>query len=98
MSYDPQNMVSRFLRLGRLNSPVNNTPSMIDPFGVYPPGFAPKNMGRLTPNKINKIQDLPINSSMGTELLDDLGSRQEEFLKRIRKHPAKPDDGKFTLQ
>jgi hypothetical protein len=24
---------------------------------------------------------------MGTELLDDLRIRQEEFLKRIRKHP-----------
>jgi hypothetical protein len=35
---------------------------------------------------LNKIPDLPI-TSMGTELLDDLRIRQEEFLKRIRKHP-----------
>jgi hypothetical protein len=34
----------------------------------------------------NKIPDLP-STSMGTELLDDLRIRQEEFLKRIRKHP-----------
>jgi hypothetical protein len=36
---------------------------------------------------INKIPDLPNTSAMGTELLNDLVTRQEEFLKRIRKHP-----------
>jgi len=38
---------------------------------------------------INKIPDVPKTSAMGTELLEDLRIRQEEFLKRIRKHPYK---------
>jgi len=43
------------------------------------------------------LQDLPNNSHMGTELLDDLRARQEAFLKKIRKHPDKlnNDDPSF---
>lgn len=55
---------------------------------MYPPSLMQKNRNRLASGGIiNKIQDLPSTSSMGTELLDDLRIRQEEFLKRIRKHP-----------
>jgi hypothetical protein len=55
---------------------------------MYPPSLMQKNRNRLTSGGIiNKIPDLPNTSSMGTELLDDLRIRQEEFLKRVRKHP-----------
>jgi hypothetical protein len=55
---------------------------------MYPPSLIQKNRNRLASGGIiNKIPDLPNTSSMGTELLDDLRIRQEEFLKRIRKHP-----------
>lgn len=55
---------------------------------MYPPSLMQKNRNRLASGGIiNKIPDLPGTSSMGTELLDDLRIRQEEFLKRIRKHP-----------
>ena len=50
-----------------------------------------------TKNTINRIQDSPDTSAMGTELLKDLVIRQEEFLKRIRKHPSNPDDANFTV-
>ncbi|HEY6950552.1 MAG TPA: hypothetical protein VI146_08065 [Nitrososphaeraceae archaeon] len=46
---------------------------------------------------INKIQDVPDTSAMGTELLKDLVIHQQEFLKRIRKHPSNPDDEKFMM-
>jgi len=46
---------------------------------------------------INKIQDSPDTSVMGTELLKDLLIRQEEFLKRIRKHPSNTDDANFMI-
>jgi hypothetical protein len=46
---------------------------------------------------INKIPDVPKTSAMGTELLEDLRIRQEEFLKRIRKHPSENDDPMFTV-
>jgi hypothetical protein len=36
---------------------------------------------------INKIPDLPNPTNIGTELLNDLITRQEEFLKRIREPP-----------
>ena len=55
---------------------------------MYPPSLIQKNRNRLASGSIvNKIPDLPSTSSMGTELLDDLRIRQEEFLKKIRKHP-----------
>jgi hypothetical protein len=55
---------------------------------MYPPSLIQKNRNTLASRGIvNKIPDLPGTSSMGTELLDDLRIRQEEFLKRIRKHP-----------
>ena len=93
MSYDPRNLLSRFLHLNRLNSSINYVPSIIDPFEIYPPSLYRRNRNRLTSGgMINKIPDGPNTSSMGTELLDDLRIRQEEFLKRIRKHPSKPDD------
>jgi hypothetical protein len=40
----------------------------------------------------DNLQDFPNTSHMGTELLDDLLARQEAFLKRIRKHPDKPNN------
>ena len=93
MSYDPRNVLSRFLHLNRLNSSINYVPSIIDPFEIYPPSLYRRNRNRLTSGgMINKIPDGPNTSSMGTALLDDLRIRQEEFLKRIRKHPSKPDD------
>lgn len=62
-------------------------PIVIEPFQMYPPSIIQNNRNRLASGPIvNNIPDLPSNS-MGTELLDDLRIRQEEFLKRIRKHP-----------
>ena len=88
MSYDSRNIINRFLQLNRLNSSINHLPTVIDPFQMYPPNLIQKNRNRLASGGIiNKIPDLPGTSSMGTELLDDLRIRQEEFLKRIRKHP-----------
>ncbi len=87
MSYDSRNIINRFLQLNRLNSSINHLPTIIDPFQMYPPSLNQKNRNRLASREIiNKIPDLP-NTSMGTELLDDLQIRQEEFLKRIRNHP-----------
>jgi hypothetical protein len=51
-----------------------------------------------TGSMINKIPDVPKTSAMGTELLEDLRIRQEEFLKRIRNHPSKTDDPMFMIQ
>ncbi len=88
MSYDSKNIINRFLQLNRLNSSINHLPTIIDPFQMYPPSLMQKNRNRLASGGIiNKIPDLPSASSMGTELFDDLRIRQEEFLKRIRKHP-----------
>lgn len=88
MSYDSRNIINRFLQLNRLNSSLNHLPTVIDPFQMYPPSLIQKNRNRLASGGIvNKIPDLPGTSSMGTELLDDLRTRQEEFLKRIRKLP-----------
>jgi hypothetical protein len=87
MSYDSRNIITRFLQLNRLNSSIDHLPTIIDPFQMYPPSLIQKNRNRLASGDIiNKIPDLP-STSMGTELLDDLRIRQEEFLKRIRKHP-----------
>ena len=87
MSYDPKILLNRYLHLNRLNSSINHLPTVIEPFQMYPPSLTQKNRNRLDSGGIlNKIPDLPI-TSMGTELLDDLRIRQEEFLKRIRKHP-----------
>ena len=88
MSYDSRNLVNRFLRLNRLNSSMNYLPPIIAPYQILPPSLIQKNRNDLAPREIiNKIQDLPGTSAMGTELLNDLITRQEEFLKRIRKHP-----------
>lgn len=88
MSYDSRNIINRFLQLNRLNSSIDHLPTIIDPFEMYPPSQMYKNRNRLASGgNINRIPDLPSTSSMGTELLDDLSIRQEEFLKRIRKHP-----------
>ena len=88
MSYDSRNLVNRFLRLNRLNSSMNYLPPIIAPYQILPPSLIQKNRNELAPRDIiNKIQDLPGTSAMGTELLNDLITRQEEFLKRIRKHP-----------
>ena len=88
MSYDSRNIINRFLQLNRLNSSINHLPTVIDPFQMYPSGIIQNNRNRLASGAVvNKIRDLPSNSSMGTELLYDLRIRQEEFLKRIRKHP-----------
>jgi hypothetical protein len=87
MTYDSRNIINRFLQLNRLNSSINHLPTAIEPFQIYPPSLTQNNRNRLAPGGIlNKIPDLPI-TSMGTELLDDLRIRQEEFLKKIRKHP-----------
>lgn len=90
MSYDSRNLIDRFLRLNKLNMPVNYLPSVTYPSGINPPTLFRKDkskvpLGSLTDN----LQDLPNTSHMGTELLDDLSARQEAFLKRIRKHPDK---------
>jgi hypothetical protein len=88
MSYDSRNLVNRFLRLNRLNSSMNYLPPIIAPYQILPPNLIQKNRNELAPRDIiNKIQDLPGTSAMGTELLNDLITRQEEFLKRIRRHP-----------
>lgn len=88
MSYDSRNLVNRFLRLNRLNSSMNYLPPIIAPYQILPPSLIQKNRNEFSPRDIiNKIQDLPGTSAMGTELLNDLITRQEEFLKRIRKHP-----------
>ncbi|HJU78028.1 MAG TPA: hypothetical protein VJ599_00490 [Nitrososphaeraceae archaeon] len=88
MSFDSSNIVNRFLRLNKLNSSMNYLPPIISPYLILPPSLIQKNKNGLAPRDIiNKIPDLPNTSSMGTELLNDLVTRQEEFLKRIRKHP-----------
>ena len=88
MSYDSRNLINRFLRLDRLNSSTNYLPPIADPYQILPPSIIQRNRNRLTSGDIiDKIPDLPNASNMGTELLNDLITRQEEFLKRIRKHP-----------
>ena len=88
MSFDSRNLINRFLRLNRLDSSSNYLPPIVDPFQLLPLSIIQRNRNRLTSGDvINKIPDLPNASTMGTELLNDLISRQEEFLKRIRKHP-----------
>ena len=90
MSYDPRNLIDRFLRLNKLNMPVNYLPSVAYPFGINPPTLFRKDKSKLTSGSVtDNLQDLPNTSQMGTELLDDLRARQEAFLKRIRKHPDK---------
>jgi|SRR4249920_48583 len=97
MSYDPKILLNRYLHLNRLNSSINYVPSIVDPFNIHPPSLYQKNRNRLASGSmINKIQDVPT-SAMGTELLEDLRIRQEEFLKRIRKHPSKTDDPMFMV-
>ena len=67
---------------------MNYLPPIIAPYQILPPSLIQKNRDGLGPRDIiNKIPDLPNNSAMGTELLNDLVTRQEQFLKRIRKHP-----------
>ena len=88
MSYDSRDLISRFLRLNRLNSSTNNMPPIVDPYQILPPSIIQRNRNRLTSGDIiNKIPDLPNPTNMGTELLNDLITRQEEFLKGIREHP-----------
>ena len=88
MSYDSRDLINRFLRLNRLNSSTNYLPPIVDPYHILPPSIIQRNRNRLTSGDIiNKIPDLPGTSNMGTELLNDLITRQEEFLKRVRKHP-----------
>ena len=90
MSYDPRNLIDRFLRLNKLNMPVNNLPSVAYPFDINPPTLFRKDKSKLTSGSVtDDLQDLPNNSHMGTDLLDDLRARQEAFLKKIRKHPDK---------
>ena len=98
MSYDPKNLLSRFLRLNKLNSSINYGPAVIRPFDIYPPSLSRSNRNRFPlENRINKIQDVPDTSAMGTELLKDLLFRQEEFLKRIRKHPSNSNDENIIM-
>ena len=98
MSYDPKILLNRYLHLNRLNSSINYVPSIADPFDIQPPSLYQKNRNRLaSESMINKIPDVPKTSAMGTELLEDLRIRQEEFLKRIRKHPSKTGDPMFMI-
>ena len=98
MSYDPKILLNRYLNLNRLNSSINFLPSIADPFDIPPPSIYQKNRNRLTPGSmINKIQDVPKTSAMGTELLEDLRIHQEEFLKRLRNHPSKTDEPMFMI-
>jgi hypothetical protein len=94
MSYDPRNLMDRFLNIKRLNSSINYMPSLIDPFDkFYPLNSFGKDRNRLTSDsKINKIPDFPYTSDMATELMNDLRMRQEELLKRVRKYPSKLDN------
>ena len=86
------------MRLNKLNSSINYGPTVI-PFDIYPPSLSRNNRIRFPlENMINKIQDVPDTSAMGTELLKDLVIHQEEFLKRIRKHPSNPDDKNFMMR
>jgi hypothetical protein len=63
-------------------------PPIVDPYQILPPSIIQRNRNRLTSGDIiNRIPDLPNPTNMGTELLNDLITRQEEFLKRIREHP-----------
>jgi hypothetical protein len=88
MSYDSRNIVNRFLRLNRLNSSTNYLPPIVGPYQILPPSIIQRNRDRLTSGDIiNRIPDHPNTSDMGTELLNDLITRQAEFLKRIRNHP-----------
>lgn len=88
MSYDSRNLVDKFLRLNRLYSSMNYLPPIIAPYQILPPSLIQKNRDRLASGDIiNKVPDIPSTSAMGTELLNDLITRQGEFLKRIRKHP-----------
>jgi hypothetical protein len=58
--------------------------------GVNAPTLLPKDKSKLKIESVtDNLQDLPNTSHMGTELLDDLRTRQETFLKRIRKLPGK---------
>jgi hypothetical protein len=101
MSYDSRNIINMFLRLNRLNTSLNHLPTVIEPFQIYPPNLIQKNRFRLASGGIlNKIPDLPSTSTMGTELLDDLRNRQEEFLKRIRKYPqnTKMHDSQYETE
>ena len=101
MSYDSRNIINRFLQLNRLNTSINHLPTVIEPFQMYPPNLIQKNRYRLASGGIlNKIPDLPSTSTMGTELLDDLRNRQEEFLKRIRKYPqnTKMHDSRYETE
>ena len=98
MSYDPKILLNRYLHLNRLNSSINYLPSIVDPFNIHPPTLYQKNRNRLaSESMINKIPAVPKTSAMGTELLEDLRTRQEEFLKRIRNHPSKTDDPTFII-
>jgi len=98
MSYDPKILLNRYLHLKRLNSSINYVPSIADPFDIHPPSLYQKNKNRFASGSmVNKIPDVPKTSVMGTELLEDLRIRQEEFLKRIRKHPSKTDDPMFMI-
>jgi len=73
--------------------PVNNLPSVAYPFGINPPTLFRKDKSKVTLGSVtDNLQDIPNTSHMGTELLDDLLARQEAFLKRIRKHPDKPNN------
>ena len=86
------------MRLNKLNSSINYGPAVIRPFDIYPPSLSRSNRNRFPlENMINKIHDVPDTSAIGTELLKDLVIRQEEFLKRIRKHPSNPDDETFMM-
>lgn len=91
MSYDPRNLIDRFLRLNKLNISVNYLPSVTYPSGINPPTLFRKDKSKETSGSVtDNLQDIPNTSHMGTELLDDLLAREEAFLKRIRKHPDKP--------
>ena len=91
MSYDPRNLIDRFLRLNKLNISVDYLPSVTYPSGINPPTLFRKDKSKETSGSVtDNLQDIPNTSHMGTELLDDLLAREEAFLKRIRKHPDKP--------
>ena len=93
MSYDPRNLLNRFLHLDRLNSSINPVPSTMLPIDIYPLGLRRNNRNGLPSGLMhNKIEDVPKTSAMATELLDDLLFRQQQFLKRIRKYPSTNND------
>jgi hypothetical protein len=70
MSYDPRNLIDRFLRLNKLNMPVNNLPSVAYPFGINPPTLFRKDKSKLTSGSVtDDLQDSPKQFTYGNRII-----------------------------